>query len=208
MRHLVRSTLLLFNIVAATATGGEYGIEAGSGKDTVYFRSTARLEFIQGETNDLAGGFEFDIDNPAGPVSGILRVDLRTLKTGIETRDGHMRDRHLHTEEFPFAYFQLVGATGLPASFVADSTYEAAGHGFFYIHGVKRRLSTGLKLRMIGERLEVRTAFQINLDDFGIPRPKALFLKLAETIEVEVILSGYNSLRSTPIVLPEWPEKG
>jgi polyisoprenoid-binding protein YceI len=206
MRHLATFVLSALLLSATSVAAGEYSVNFESNKDTVYFRSTAKLEFIQGETSDLTGGFKFDIENPSGPVSGVLRVDLRTLKTGIETRDEHMRDRHLHTEEYPFAYFQLTDAAEMPTSFKADSVYETTGNGYFYIHGVKRRLSTDLRLELAGDRLEVRANFQIQLDDYGIPRPKALFLKLAETVEVEVILSGYNNLPAMSVALPDWPE--
>jgi len=50
----------------------------------------------------------------------------------------------------------------------------------------------------------VRAKFAIKLDDFKIPRPKALFLKLAETIEVVAVFSGFTGASDVQIELPEW----
>lgn len=207
MRHRVFGSLLLFLLLAGSAAAEEYWLDPAVGSDSVYFRSTAKLEFIEGETGDLVGGFTFDPENPTGPVSGILRVDLRTLRTGIETRDGHMRDNHLNTDEYPYAYFELTGVKGMPPTLQPDSTYKVLGLGYFYIRGVKRALTADLELRVAQGRVDATAGFRIQLDDYEIPRPKALFLKLAETIEVEVILSGYNNLPPTSVTLPDWPEK-
>lgn len=53
--------------------------------------------------------------------------------------------------------------------------------------------------------LDVRATFVINLEDYKIKRPKALFLKLAETIEVEVVFKAQTNRESASFEAPEWP---
>jgi polyisoprenoid-binding protein YceI len=202
---LVAAFALSFTAVQAD----EFIIDPTSSADTVFFRSTAKLEFFEGKTTDLTGGFEFNIDSASSPLSGALRVDLRTLKTGIETRDRHMRERHLHTDDYPYAYFEYTGLSGLPAVLQSDSSYKGTLQGYFYIHGAKRRLSATVQFRFqvaADKHQEVtgRAAFSLKLDDYHIDRPKALFLKLAETIEVEVIFSARNDLGAESVALPDW----
>jgi polyisoprenoid-binding protein YceI len=201
--------LALVVLTASPCRSAEFALDPAAGTDSVYFRSTAKLEFIEGKTSNLSGTLQFDPTNPAAPVSGILQVDLRTLKTGIETRDRHMRERHLHTDQYPFAFFELTGVRGLPGDVKADTTYSAQADGLFYIHGVKRHLSADLEVTLsrVGEdawEVQVRAAFSIKLDEYHINRPKALFLKLAETLELDVIFSARNELKATPITLPPW----
>jgi polyisoprenoid-binding protein YceI len=211
----VRKQTIIIAAVCLTAVGAygaTFSINSSGGQDTVYFRSEARLEFIEGKTNNLDGSFQFDPSNLSAAIQGTLRVDLRTLKTGIDMRDEHMRERHLQTDQFPFAYFQLTGVKGLPQEFKGDTTYQAVAEGFFYIHGIKRKIEALLEITRRGENessdaLAVRAKFPMNLDAFKIPRPKALFLKLAETVDVEVYYQASASQPAgAPIQLPDWPE--
>lgn len=203
--------LFAFAAVISRATAADYGLDPAARSDSVWFQSTARLEFIQGKTAAVEGRLRFDPDNAQAGASGRLIVDMRTLRTGIEKRDEHMRNRHLHTDEFPYAWFELLGLSDMPARLAVDSNYEGSAVGMFYIHGVKRKLNAEIKFsrRQEGERpeeIEVVISFSLNLDDYKIPRPKALFLKLAETIEVEIHLSFRRDLKAGPFDLPEWPE--
>ncbi len=204
------SVCTLLFLFAAPISAADFQLNPAARQDSVYFRSTAKLEFIEGKSAAIDGSISFDPARPDSNASGLLRVDLRTLKTGIDTRDEHMRDRHLNTEKFPYAYFELKGVTGLePLHAGAKDSGEV--RGWFYIHGVKRQLSAPIEVSITseqgGEKVSIRTRFQIILDEYDIPRPKALFLKLAETIEVECIFSGYNNLPATDISLPDWPAK-
>ena len=127
-------------------------------------------------------------------------------------RDDHMRTDHLETEKFPFAYLQINEISGLPAIMDTGKAYSVKGAGVFFIHGVKRAIqltAEAVRHRCSdgSDELVVRSMFSLNLDQFGIPRPKALFLKLAETINVEVICTSFNNLAPTVIALPDWPEK-
>ena len=208
----MRYTILIFTaamILSVSVSAESYGLDPTHSGDTVYFNSTARLEFVTGKTQNVSGMFTFDAENPEGSISGLLAVDLRTLKSGIETRDGHMRDNHLHTEKYPFAYFQVDSLEPVISLTVADSIYTARVMGKFYIHGVYREIEADLTIvrsleNSKSESIKVRAKFAIKLDDFKIPRPKALFLKLAETIEVVAVFSGFTGASDVQIELPEW----
>ena len=148
-------------------------------------------------------------DTPGSSITGLLAVDLRTLKTGIATRDGHMRDNHLHTEKYPFAYFEVDSLVPVISLSVADSIYTARVMGKFYIHGVYREIEAELTIvrspaSSKSESIKVRAKFAIKLDEFKIPRPRALFLKLAETVEVVAVFRGFSGAPLEQIELPDW----
>jgi len=208
----MRYAILIFTaamILSVSVSAESYGLDPTHSGDTVYFNSTARLEFVEGKTQIVSGMFTLDAKNPEGSIGGLLAVDLRTLKTGIETRDGHMRDNHLHTEKYPFAYFEVDSVEPVISLTVADSIYTARVIGKFYIHGVYREIEADLTIvrsleNSKSESIKVRAKFAIKLDDFKIPRPKFLFLKLAETIEVVAVFSGFTGASDVQIELPEW----
>lgn len=202
-------TLLTAVLLAGVAGASDFALDPSAGSDTVRFKSSARLEFIEGSTTDMVGHFSFDRKDPKGTIDGAIRVDLRSLRTGIETRDEHMRNKHLHTEKFPYAFFVLTSVAGLPDKIEVDTSYRAEAEGLFYIHGVNRKIRPRLTIRFAGEEadweVKVLADFEIELDDFKIDRPRALFLKLAETIEVEVVFSGRLSESFERVEVPDWP---
>jgi polyisoprenoid-binding protein YceI len=208
-RHLLLLGIWLLGF--SSARGAEFVIDPTATTDTVYFRSTAKLEFIEGKTTIIDGHFSCIPAHLDSGIAGVVKVDLRTLKTGIDTRDEHMRERHLHTEEYPFAYFELASLSGIGQALGAGATDSGAVDGWFYIHGVKRKLQAAIWVTYqpepAREKVTIRTKFQLLLDEYDIPRPKALFMKLAEKIDVECIFSAYNNLPETNISLPDWPAK-
>ena len=178
--------------------------------DSVLFKSTAKLEFIEGATNAISGVIQFNPDRTSDSIRGTLQVDLRTLRTGIDLRDEHMRTRRLETDQYPFAYFELLSASGLPDSLPAGVTCTSTVEGNFYIHGIKRKITPRVEIvdnsRGDSRELAVRVNFALNLDDWKIPRPKALFLKLAETIVVDVRFIARAGDTTTAKALPNWPD--
>lgn len=205
--------LLLVCICVTVARSGfatSFSIRTPTTTDSVIFRSNAKLEFVEGFTTAVAGGFVCNPDSSADNVSGVIQVDLRTLDTGIKLRDEHMRENHLQTDKFPMAYFVLKSLTDAPAIWLPDSNYTCTANGDFYIHGVHRKLAAKIHTRFsrTGDQptMTVHASFSINLDAFGIPRPRALLLKLAETMNIEVILKGYSGLQSPLPAVPDWPE--
>ena len=208
MKKLILICLGLITL-ASPAFAIDFGVGPQNENDTVFFNSTAKLEFIQGTTQHLEGSFIFNPENPSEGIKGVLRVDLQTLKTGIDKRDEHMRDNHLQTDKYPYAYFELLSADALLPLMASDSAYRIKAKGNFYIHGNFREIEPDLQIvrkkhSAGGEAFFVTAKFAINLDEYKIPRPKALFLKLAETVEIRVVFIGSSQFNSQPIELPDW----
>jgi len=207
----MKKLALAFSLAClSAAVSAETYVVGGSNDDSVKFQSEARLEFIQGVTADLSGNIQFDPSRPSDSIKGRLQVDLRTLKTGIEMRDEHMRTRHLQTDQYPFAYFELTSVKGLPDKSVAGAVCSCSAEGYFYIHGVKRKITPTIEIvdNSAGEikSIGIHARFSLKLDDWKIPRPKALFLKLAETIDVDVRFTGRSGKQALALDLPKWPD--
>ncbi len=187
---LVALALLL--PVCSKVHAATYYISGAPESDSVIFASDAKLEFIEGTTNAIVGAISFDPANTQAPATGRLRVDAATLKTGNSTRDEHMRDRHLHTAQFPFIEFALKSVTGLSSQLTAAATDSFLISGDFSVHGKTLPITAPATVELLpgksdaGQALLVTASFEIKLDDYGVPRPKVLLLKLAETIKIRV----------------------
>ncbi len=207
----IYSAIFCVLIPASSLWAIDYGVALQSDSNTIYFNSSAKLEFLGGKTQHITGNFRFDPDNPSSAVAGILSVDLRTLKTGIDKRDEHMRNNHLHTDKYPYAYFELLSVDSLPHQMSFDSIYNVKAKGNFYIHGYYREVEANLMIvrktvSTGGESLNVVADFDICLDEFKIPRPKALFLKLAETVNIKAVFTGSSQITAQSVELPDWPK--
>ena len=177
--------------LSATAKAEKYYIAGIPETDSVTFASDAKLEFIEGKTSAIIGVIDFDPANNQAPSSGRLRVEAKTLKTGIDLRDQHMRERHLHTDQFPYIEFVLKSISGLPAQLAAGSENKFQISGDFTVHGTTKPITAPATIELLpasgeAKAVLVTASFDIKLDDYGVPRPKMLLLKLAETIKIRV----------------------
>ena len=192
-------------VCCSTSVQAEKFYVAGAPEtDSVVFESDAKLEFIEGTTTAIIGVIDFDPAKPQLPCSGHLRVDARTLKTGIEMRDEHMRERHLHTEQFPFIEFILKSVEGLPVQLEVGAVQKFQLGGDFTLHGTTKAITAPGTVELVATgrpdesgTMIVTATFNIKLDDYGVPRPKMLLLKLAETIRIRV---RFVASTSNPVV--------
>jgi polyisoprenoid-binding protein YceI len=214
MRLRIGHFLLVLGAVAlsSAALADSFVLDPTSQHDSVSFASEATLELVEGQSTHIIGYFDIDPSDPNNSASGRLKSDLREIQTGIALRDRHLRERHLETDDYPFAYFELTSAKGFGGGLPTDSVVSGTVSGYLYLHGVKRRIDAPVKVRRYvassgSWAVRVDVEFTIPLEDYDIKRPRALFLKLAETITINVSFTGLGSLTPPEIPLPVWPER-
>lgn len=160
-------------------------------KHKIEFHSKATLESFGGKAKSISAKFQIEPANVTRS-RGTVTVDLRSLDTGIELRNKHMRENHLHTDTFPEATFVLDSVAGIA---VLDSVgqSEVTIHGTMTLHGVTNAVSVPAILspgpEKIAGAMRLRTEFPLKMTDYGIPRPEFLFLKLAEEVRIVVDLT-------------------
>lgn len=174
--------------VAGLAEAGRYEVHPGREEQEVRFLSKAPVESFEGTTDEVSGWIEVSPDSLALGVKWRIVVDLTELDTGIGLRNRHMRENHLHTEQYPHAVFEgaMEGAS-LPAAI--PTVDPLALVGTFTLHGVARdrTIDALVSLRPDGA-LEIVAEFTVELGDHEIPRPKFLMMKLSEEQRIQVHL--------------------
>jgi polyisoprenoid-binding protein YceI len=164
-------------------TPGEVGCE-------VRFVSKAPLETVEGKTAQIAGRLDADLSDLAAGVTLSVEVDLASLDTGIALRNRHMRENHLHVEQYPKAVFKAGRVLDPPAQGLrpgVETTFRLEGE--LILHGVTRPLTAPITARLREDGgLEIATTFELRLADFSIPRPKFLVMKLDEVQHINVRL--------------------
>ncbi|RKH13946.1 YceI family protein [Corallococcus sp. CA047B] len=209
---MFRSALMLASVLSLSASAAEpaptsaaaksFVFNDPNGRDTVMFVLDAPLEVINGLSNQVKGRVEVK-DSKA---SGRFQVPVKSIKTGNETRDGHLQnDRWLDAAKFPDIVFEFKDVA-LPAPLANAKPVTVKAKGTFSIHGVTHeepvevtatylQETAETKHRAAGELLRVRAKFQIPVEAYGIQRTEALLLKVGEKADVTVDAWGSTQFK-------------
>lgn len=173
----------------ATGAATRYRIEPGEPNE-VRFHSEAPVESFEGSTDQVRGWIEVDLADLSSGARWRVEVDMASLDTGIGLRNRHMRDNHLHTDEFPVAVFEGESdGAEWPAAIPRGGSTILELHGTFLLHGVARERSLAVTLAHRDDgSITIETRFPVVLSQHDIPRPKFLMIKLAEEQDVQLEL--------------------
>jgi len=202
-------SLALLDILApppASADPAPYKLLANYSRAT--FKSDAPLETFVGNTaaEGVQGNLTLDVNRPQ-EAKGSVRVDLTTVRTGIEKRDADMRSKNYldtEVEANRWAVFDLkrVELTGplqvgkeMPAKVHGTLTIKqkpvdlVADAIVTYIKLTPEQVEQQKRFRFTSENLKVRAKFGTNFTNHGMQVPQLLFLKVANEIQLETDLT-------------------
>ena len=197
MKKIVLLLILMIAASSLLAAPRTYNVTS-DGKNYAMFTSEATLETIHGRTSKVTGTIAADpADVPASSVD--VTIDLASLDTGIDMRNGHLRERFLQVDKFPTATFKSVSVAA-PKSIAPNSPTVVNVTGDLTIHGVTKRITVPVRVVVIpesdltkssrgpGDWIHATTDFPIKLGDYGIPVPENLVMKLSDRIGIRLDL--------------------
>ena len=172
------------------------------------FKTEAPLETVIGNTSGpgVSGSVTGDPARPQG-ATGTIRVDLTTVKTGIDRRDAQMLGKEfLDTQngENRFAVFDLkeVGIDGpldpgkeMTAKLWGTLTIKGrpveitADARITYLKLTPEQLETQKRFGFTSDNMRVTARFRTSFTNHGMQVPQVLFLKLSNDIQLEVDLT-------------------
>jgi len=172
------------------------------------FKSDAPLETVVGHTADTGLQGELAVD-PAKPqaAKGTVKVDMNTVRTGIDKRDADMRTKpYLETEieanrwvifeiqsaelsgplesgkPVPAKIRGLLTVKQKPVERVADGTVT-------YIKLSPEQVEAQKRFGFTSDNLKVRAKFATTFTDHAMQIPQLLILKLSNDIAIETDLT-------------------
>lgn len=188
-------TLLLALVIAPVAAQAQkYTFDVPEKLVNIQFESQMDIEDILGTSNSVTGDLELK-----GRDKGTFRfaVPVKSLKTGIDLRDDHLRSAHwLDAEKFPDVVFE-----GQDIKPLGGNRYRVTG--IFTLHGegkersfdVKAQEIDGARAKKLGlsdtvdfKWLRVRGSFAIKLSDHGVKIPGMAAAKVNDEWTVKVSL--------------------
>lgn len=100
-----------------------------------------------------------------------FEVDLTKLASDESRRDNRIRTDGLQTNQFPRATFVSTKAIPLPAETASGQPVKATAEGDLTIHGVTKRVSIPLDVRVAGGKGELVGSLGFPMSDFNITPP-------------------------------------
>lgn len=173
--------------------GKTYHFGTHPARTNITFISEADLETIHGITHAIRG--TVSVDAAGTKASGMLRVGVGTLRTGIALRDEHLRSSDwLDVAKHPTIDLQLVsaseGADKQTWRYAAKITIKGITKSFEGTARITAFPDHVGKALGAGSWVRVRTQFEVTLSEFGIKIPEAIGLKVSKTWRVGVDVYG------------------
>jgi polyisoprenoid-binding protein YceI len=121
-----------------------------------------------GRTPDVTGTMTVTDDE----VTAVdVDVDLTTLDSDNDRRDGALRTRGLESDRFPTATFALTEPVALPAGLTDDERATVSATGDLTIHGVTKEATIELQAELQSDAAVVVGSAPVALADYGIDPP-------------------------------------
>ncbi len=120
-----------------------------------------------------------------------VTVPLAGLKTGIDLRDKHMREKYLQVDQFPTAELEVPrSALKLPAD---GSNAAGSAQGTIKIHGKSKPVTFQYSAKRAGNKYDVTGNLQVNVKDFAIEIPSYMGVTVKPEVDVAVKFSANES---------------
>ena len=173
------------------------------GVNHVMFMLDAPLEFISGNGNDIYGMIEFDKEHPE-KTNGEIRLAVSSLSVSSQKMTNVMKGKKwLNLAKNKEIYFKF---NSIKVNKEEDAVVHADATGVLTLMGISKEVTAPVRITLAegvaGKRsnsktdtrdlLVVRSDFDIKLDTFGLILNAATKLKVANDVQIKVVIAGYE----------------
>ncbi len=143
------------------------------------------LHTVRGTFRAERGSLNFDF--ASGSLYGAIVVDARSGQSGNSMRDRKMHREILESEKYPEITFRpdRIDGTILP---LGKSSVRL--HGIFSIHGADHELTIPAQVEMFPDHWSAALHFSIPYVKWGMKNPSTLFLRVSESVDIDVNAAG------------------
>jgi polyisoprenoid-binding protein YceI len=175
------------------APGAEVRLVLNAANSEARYRVREQLAGVEfpndavGVTKALSGEIVLDDAGAVVPSRSKISVDLRTLKSDRERRDGYIQRRTLETEQHPMAELVVTGVQGLPATLPTTGALAFTLTGNLTIRGVTRPTTWQVTATAgaDGYRGSAKTTF--TFAEFELTKPRvAVVMSVDDQIALEL----------------------
>lgn len=186
------ASAILFTAWAVTASAQEAAFRLDSGQSNVKFTLGDVLHTVHGTFKVKRGALQIE---PGGKMAGEIIVDATSGDSGSGMRDHKMHKEVLESSRYPEIAFRPDRIDGGLSSQGKSSVMV---HGIFSIHGVDREITVPAEVETSADHWTANVHFSVPYAKWGMKNPSTLFLKVNDTVEIDLTAAG-NMVRRTAI---------
>ena len=184
--------LLFVLAVLVPACSQSVSVQLDAFSTEVHFTLGDVLHTVHGTFKFRRGDLWFDPST--GKAGGQLVVDAASGESGNHARDSRMSKNFLQTDRYPGITFtpdRIEGNVSTPGN------SEFRLHGLFTLHGVTHEITMNIKSHIQADRLTARADFDVPYEKWGIKNPSTLFLRVNDTVQIQIEAAGRLSTKHT-----------
>jgi polyisoprenoid-binding protein YceI len=183
IRPFVSTAAVLLALVLPSAAQ-DRGFQLDPAQTSVKFTVSDVLHTVNGAFKLKQGALRLDT---SGKISGEIVVDAKSGNTGNGMRDRKMHREVLESDRFPEISFRPDQIEGQVATSGKSSVMV---HGMFNIHGVDREISVPAQVEINADHWTATLHFTIPYQKWGMKNPSTLFLRVSDTVEIDLAATG------------------
>ena len=187
-----RFGLAVFTLLAVSAVAQDTAFQLDPALTTVKFTLGDVLHTVHGTFHLKQGALQFE---PAsGKISGEILVDAKSGESGSGMRDRKMHKEILESERYPEIAFR---PNKIDGTVVSQGKSSVKVHGMFSIHGVDHEITVPAEVEMSADHWTATVHFTVPYTKWGMKNPSTLFLRVNDSVEIDLLAAGSVAGRST-----------
>ncbi|MGW0760176.1 YceI family protein [Streptomyces sp. NPDC002814] len=159
------------------------GSQAGYRVDEVLFGQNVTAV---GRTEEVTG--ELEIEGTRA-VSGSFTVDLASVRSDSDQRDGQFRGRVMNTEQYPEATFELTEPADFGSAPAVNEQVTAEATGDLTIHGQTNSVTFDLTAQRTADGFRTNGSLPLTFADYGIDAPNFGGITVEDEGSIEFLLA-------------------
>ena len=139
-----------------------------------------------GRTTEITGGIGVGNDGQIIPGESKFVINVGTLKSDRDMRDGYIRRRTLETDKYPTVEFAPTGFSGLSKVLPTSGKHTFDVIGNLTVRGVTKPTTWHVTAEAKGGQVTGSAATAFTFSDFNMDQPRVpVLLSVADTIRLE-----------------------
>jgi polyisoprenoid-binding protein YceI len=184
--HSKLPLLAVFLVLAGfTATAEDLALRLDPQHTTINFTLGDVLHTVRGTFLPKPGALQ--LDPATKKITGEIVVDAKSGQSGSGMRDRKMHREVLESERYPDIAFRPDRFEGTLAP---QGKSSVKVHGVFAIHGAEHELTVPAEVEMFPDHWSATLRFAVPYAAWGMKNPSTLFLKVSESVDIDLVASG------------------
>jgi polyisoprenoid-binding protein YceI len=183
-RTHVLSMIALLTFGAVFAGAQDRAFQLDPAQSSVQFTLGDVLHTVHGTFKVKQGNLQIE---PTGKMAGEIVVDATSGQSGSGMRDRKMNKEVLESGRYPEIIFRPDRIDGKVSG---EGKSSVMVHGIFSIHGAEREITVPAQVEMAADHWRAKVHFTIPYAKWGMKNPSTLFLRVSDTVEIDLAAAG------------------